>query len=128
MSQDPLTGRIIGAATEVHKALGPGLLESAYQACLAYELEQQRIPFEQQVALPVEYKGVQLDLGYRMDFVVEDRVVLELKTVDAIAPVHEAQLLSYLKLSGHPIGLLINFHIAVLRDGIKRRILTQHNN
>lgn len=118
-----LTGQIIGAAIEVHRALGPGLLESAYQACLARELSLRGIAFEREKPLPVEYKGLELDCGYRLDFLVEDRVVLELKAVDRLLPVHEAQLLTYLKLTGCRVGLLINFNVAVLKEGIVRRVL-----
>ena len=115
-----ITGTIISAAMRVHSALGPGLLESAYEACLLYELRKQDICALNQVALPVVYDGVTIDLGYRMDLLVEDCVVVELKCVDSINPVHEAQLLSYLRLSGKKVGLLINFHVAHLRDGIRR--------
>lgn len=117
-----LTEEIIGAAIEVHRALGPGLLESAYEECLAHELTLANISFERQVALPVNYKGVQLDCGYRLDFVVEETVVLELKAIDVLQPIHEAQLLTYLKLGGWPIGLLINFNVPVLKKGIKRMV------
>jgi GxxExxY protein len=115
-----LTGHIIGAAIEVHRLLGPGLLESAYEACLAYELSSIGLKVDRQRPLPVVYKGVTIDCGYRLDLVVEDRVVCELKTVDRLAGIHQAQILSYLRLSGIRIGLLINFHEAVLRTGIKR--------
>jgi len=118
-----LTSQIIGAAIEVHKALGPGLLESAYQACLARELSLRRVPFEREKPLPVEYKGVQLNCGYRLDFLVNDKVVVELKEVEHVHPVHEAQLLTYLMLSGCRVGLLINFNVPVLKDGIVRRVL-----
>ena len=118
-----LTGQIIGAAIEVHRALGPGLLESAYQACLARELSLRDVSFEREKPLPVEYKGLQLDCGYRLDLLVEDRVVLELKAVGRLLPVHEAQLLTYLKLTGCRVGLLINFNVAVLKEGIVRRVL-----
>ena len=118
-----LTGRIIGAAIEVHRALGPGLLESTYQACLAREFSLQGIRFAQQVALPVEYKGIQLDCGYRLDFLVEEKVVVELKAVSDLHPVYEAQLLTYLKLADCRVGLLINFNVPVLKDGIKRMVL-----
>jgi len=118
-----LTSQIIGAAIEVHKALGPGLLESAYQACLARELSLRRVPFEREKPLPVEYKGVQLNCGYRLDFLVNDKVVVELKAVEHVHPVHEAQLLTYLMLSGCRVGLLINFNVPVLKDGIVRRVL-----
>jgi len=117
-----LTEKIIGAAIEVHKALGPGLLDSAYEECLAHELRLASISFERQVALPVTYKTVQLDCGYRLDFLVEKLVVLELKAVEALQPIHEAQLLTYLKLGGWPIGLLINFNVPVLKKGIKRMV------
>jgi GxxExxY protein len=120
---DPISRTVIGAAIEVHRALGPGLLESACQACLAQELMQQGIRFMREVPLPVSYKGVQLDCGYRMDFVVEDRVVFEVKTVESLQKIHEAQLLTYLRLGRLPLGFLLNFHAAVLRDGIKRLAL-----
>ena len=119
-TEDRTTREIIGAAIDVHKELGPGLLESAYEQCLCHELSLRGLSFRRQSSLPVEYKGIRLDCGYRIDLIVEDLVVVELKTVDHIMPVHEAQLLTYLKLSRHPIGLLINFHVAVLRDGVKR--------
>lgn len=115
-----LTGLVISAAMKVHSALGPGLLESAYEACVTHELRKQGVKVDTQVAVPVIYDGVKIDLGYRMDLVVENSVVVELKCVEAFNPVHEAQLLSYLKLSGIHIGLLINFRVAHLRDGIKR--------
>jgi len=115
-----LTEKIIGGAIEVHKRLGPGLLESAYEECLCYELNQLRINFERQVPLPLNYKGVKLDCGYRMDLVVEDLVIIELKTVERFHPIHDAQLLSYLKLYDKHLGLLVNFHVPVLKDGIKR--------
>jgi len=118
-----LTSQIIGAAIEVHRALGPGLLESAYQVCLAHEFSQQGIPFEQEKSLPVEYKGVRLDCGYRLDFLVAGKVIVELKAVDELHPVHEAQLLTYLKLTGCRVGLLINFNVPVLKKGIKRMVL-----
>jgi len=117
-----LTEKIIGAAIEVHKLLGPGLLESAYEECLAHELSFANISFERQVPLPVIYKSLKLDCGYRIDFLVEKTVVLELKAVEGIQPIHEAQLLTYLKLGGWPIGLLINFNVPVLRKGIKRMV------
>ena len=114
---------MIGAALTVHKALGPGLLESAYEACLCYELEQQGIAYQQQVPLPVVYRGVHSDCGYRLDVVVANTVVLELKSVETLLPVHEAQLMTYLRLSGKRVGLLINCNVAVLKDGIMRRVL-----
>lgn len=115
-----ITEKVIGCAIEVHRGLGPGLLESAYEECLCYELAQAGINFQRQVKLPVVYKGVYLECGYRMDLVVEDLVVVEIKAVKRIIPVHEAQLLSYLKLAGKPLGLLLNFHVPVLKYGIKR--------
>ncbi len=121
--RDPLTDLVIGLAIEVHRALGPGLLESAYQECLCYELKANGIAFGRQVALPVVYKSVNLDCSYRMGLVVDDRLVVELKTVEKILPVHEAQLLTYLRLSGIRTGLLLNFNTSVLKDGIKRMVL-----
>jgi GxxExxY protein len=118
-----LSKRIIGAAIEVHRELGPGLLESAYQACLARELIIQRLPFEREKPLPVVYKGVRVDCGYRLDFVVASKVIVELKAVQLIHPIHQAQVLTYLQLSGHRLGLLINFNVKVLKDGVKRLIL-----
>ncbi|HEY3265388.1 MAG TPA: GxxExxY protein [Armatimonadota bacterium] len=118
-----LTHQIIGAAIEVHRALGPGLLESAYEKCLCRELCLRGLAFRSQVALPLDYKGERLDCGYRMDVVVEDAVVLELKCVECITPLHEAQLLTYLRLSGLKLGLLLNFNVAVMRDGISRKAL-----
>src|SRR6185369_12166535 len=115
-----LSASIIAAAIEVHRALGPGLLESAYERCLAQELFLQKIPFERQKRLPVHYKGSQLECGYRLDFLVAGKVVVEVKAVDALLPIHQAQLLSYLKLGGWKLGLLINFHVPLLRAGIKR--------
>src|SRR5262249_27017172 len=117
-----LTEKIIGLAIEVHKVLGPGLLESAYEECLTHELSLANISFERQVPLPVTYKSLQLDCGYRLDFLVEKTVVLELKVVEGLQPIHEAQLLTYLKLGGWPIGLLINFNVPVLKKGIKRLV------
>jgi len=117
---DPLTGAIIGAAITVHKALGPGLLESAYRICLARELTAQQIPFQTEVPVPLEYRGERIDAVYRLDIVVDDRVILELKAVEALAPIHEAQLLTYLRLTRKRTGLLINFNTPYLRDGIKR--------
>ncbi|MBI2825755.1 MAG: GxxExxY protein [Planctomycetia bacterium] len=123
LKHEKLTEAIIGAAIEVHKALGPGLLESAYEECLCHELRLRDISFQQQVPLPVLYKGVRLDCGYRLDIVAADLVVLELKCIETLLPVHEAQLITYLKLSGRPVGLLINFAVPVLKDGILRRVL-----
>ena len=115
-----LTGKIIGAAIDVHRSLGPGLLESAYEACLIYELRLRKMKVEHQKAMPVFYKDVLLDCGYRVDMIVENEVIVEIKSVAAIAPVHEAQMLSYLKLSDCQCGLLINFNVRLLREGIQR--------
>jgi GxxExxY protein len=115
-----LTERIIRAAIDVHKALGPGLLESTYRTCTAYELIQDELRVAQEIPLPVIYKSVKLDAGYRLDMVVNDVVIVEFKSVDALAPIHDAQLLSYLKLSGLKVGLLINFNVKVLKYGIHR--------
>jgi len=115
-----ITGETIGAAIEVHCALGPGLLESAYEACLAFELAERGLKVERQRLLPVVYRDVQLDCGYRLDLLVEERVIVEIKAVDRLAPIHQAQLLSYLKLSGCKVGLLINFNVKVLKNGIRR--------
>jgi GxxExxY protein len=122
-ARDSLTESVIGFAIEVHRTLGPGLLESAYQECLCYELKANGIAFGRQVALPVIYKTVKLDCGYRMDLVVGGQLVVELKTVEKILPIHEAQLLTYLRLSGIRTGLLLNFNTAVLKNGIKRMVL-----
>ncbi len=115
-----ITQAIIGAAMKVHSALGPGLLESAYQACLAYELRKSGFDVKTEVELPVIYDGIHIDLGYRIDLIVNDRVIVELKCAEKIAPIHEAQIISYLRLSKKSVGLLINFHVRHLRDGIKR--------
>ena len=115
-----LTQQAIGAAIEVHRMLGPGLLESAYETCLGHELTLRGLPFEMQMPLPVRYKGVQLDCAYRLDFVLESRLILELKSVERLLPIHEAQLLTYLRLSGIKYGLLLNFNAPVLRQGIRR--------
>ncbi|HUY92138.1 MAG TPA: GxxExxY protein [Pirellulales bacterium] len=120
---EELTGEIVGAAIEVHRALGPGLLESAYEECLCREFELRRVRFQRQIALPVSYRGLQLDCGYRMDLVVEEKVVLEIKAVESLAPIHEAQLMTYLKLSGLRAGLLMNFNVVLMKDGIKRIVL-----
>jgi GxxExxY protein len=119
---DPASSKVIGLAIEVHRHLGPGLLEPAYEDCLAFELREHAIAFRRQVALPVIYKGMQLDCSYRMDFVIEEHLVLEIKAVDHLLAIHEAQLLTYLKLSSRRIGLLINFNVPLLRDGIKRMV------
>lgn len=118
-----LTGRVIGCAIEVHRVLGPGLLESAYEQCLAHELRDSGLEFRLQVPLPVHYKGVKLDCGYRLDVIVEGELVVELKCVEAIQPVHQAQMLTYLRLSGIRTGLLINFNVPVLKRGLKRFVL-----
>ena len=117
-----VTAAIVDSAMRVHSLLGPGLLESAYDACLAHELRKRGFRVETQVGLPVVYDGEKLELGYRIDLLVENLVVVEVKCVEAIHPVHEAQLLSYLRLSGKNVGLLINFHVARLKDGIKRMV------
>lgn len=118
-----LTDRIIGLAIEVHRTLGPGLLESVYEECLAHELTQAHIPFQRQVSRPVVYKNVPLDCGYRMDLVVDEAVVVELKTVEKLLPIHDAQLLTYLRLSGCSVGLLLNFNTPMLKNGLKRLVL-----
>jgi len=120
--KDPLTGKVIGAAIEVHRVLGPGLLESAYEECLAWELTAAGLTVKRQVPLPVVYKAVKLECGYRLDLVVNEQLIIELKTVEKLLTIHEAQLLTYLKLSGIKKGLLLNFHCAVLKDGIKRMV------
>ena len=121
--RDPLTAKVIGAAIEVHRVLGPGLLESAYEECLCWELTAAGLTVRRQVPLPVVYKAVKLDCGYRLDVVVDGQLILELKTVEQLLPIHEAQLLTYLKLSGLRKGLLLNFHSSVLKNGIKRMVL-----
>ena len=115
-----ITERIIAACIEIHRQLGPGLLESAYEECLCHELSLAGLRFERQKPIPVGYKSVRLDCGYRLDLVVEGKVIVELKTVDQLAPIHDAQLITYLKLSGLTVGLLINFNVPVLKDGLKR--------
>ena len=123
MDINKLTSEVIGAAIEVHKILGPGLLESAYEECLCHEFGLRAMPHERQKELPIEYKGVTLDCGYRLDVVVANRLILELKACERLEPIHEAQLLTYLKLTGIKIGLLINFNVPVLKQGIKRLAL-----
>ena len=118
-----ITEQIIGASIEVHRMLGPGLLESAYEQCLSRELSLRKLEFDNQVELPVEYKGVTLDVGYRIDLLVMDQVVVEIKAVNKVLAVHEAQLMTYMKLSGKSLGLLLNFNVPVLKDGITRRVL-----
>ena len=120
--EQQLTGQVIGAAIEIHKALGPGLLESTYQACLRKDLQMRGIVFEYEKPLPLEYKGIKLDCGYRLDLIVGGTVVVEVKAVETLAPIHEAQLLTYLKLTGVKVGLLINFNVVVLKNGIKRLV------
>ncbi len=120
LDRDPLTEKIIGAAIEVHRTLGPGLLESAYEECLCKELENADIPFKRQVVLPIIYKGDRIEPGYRVDLIVMEQVILELKTVERLLPIHEAQLPTYLKLSGIGKGLLMNFNAMPLKNGIKR--------
>jgi GxxExxY protein len=116
------TEQILAAAIEVHKELGPGLLESAYEECLCHELSQRGLAFQRQVSLPVAYKGVRLDCGYRLDIVVDDKVVLELKSVETITDLHKAQLLTYLRIGKKKVGLLINFNVPILKDGIVRLV------
>ena len=120
MLHDAITERVLGAAMKVHTALGAGCLESTYDACFRYQLTKDGFAFEHQLRLPVLYDGVQVDAGYRIDFLVENCVIVELKAVEKLLPLHLAQVLTYLKLSGHQVGLLINFNVAHLRDGIKR--------
>jgi GxxExxY protein len=117
------TGDVIGAAIEVHRALGPGLLESAYEECLCRELTLRQLPFARQVPLPVEYKGVNVDCSYRLDLLVASSIVVEIKTVSALEPIHSAQLLTYMKPGPWPLGLLVNFNVPLLRAGIRRMIL-----
>ena len=120
---EALTEKIIGAAIEVHKVLGPGLLESAYQECFCYELGLRGLAFERQQPLPVTYKGIKLDCGYRLDVLVEGKVVVEIKCVNELLPIHDAQLLTYLRLGSFEVGLLMNFHAAVLKEGLRRKVL-----
>lgn len=123
MTDAQLTHEVIGAAIEVHRALGPGLLEATYEECFCHELAVRGIPFERQKAVPLVYKNVKLDCGYRLDVVVDGRVVVEIKATEALAPIHDAILLTYLRLSGCTVGLLINFHSVILKDGIRRLVL-----
>ena len=120
MSENDISKKIIGAAIEVHKSLGPGLLESAYETCLAYELEQEGLHVQQQLPLPVVYKDVKLNAGYRIDILVENKVIIEIKSVDNLADIHTAQLLTYLKLKDLRLGLLVNFNVVLLKNGLKR--------
>jgi len=122
MNPNEVSGQVVDAAMKVHTALGPGLLESAYEGCLAYELRKRGLKVGTQVGLPVVYEGVNIEVGYRIDLLVEDLVIVELKAVDTLAPIHQAQLLTYLKLSGKRLGLLINFNVVHLKDGIKRMV------
>ncbi|MAX24116.1 MAG: GxxExxY protein [Phycisphaeraceae bacterium] len=121
--RDTLTEKVIGLAIQVHRTLGPGLLESVYQSCLCHELAQHGLRFKSEIELPVLYKGMKLDQGFRIDILVEDSLILELKTVEQLRPIHEAQLLTYLKLAQCPVGLLINFNVDLLKNGIKRLVL-----
>ena len=123
MNFDSLSHRVIGCALEVHRVLGPGLLESSYEQCLGYELSCAELAFELQRPVPIEYKGIRLDCGYRVDVLVEDELVVELKAVEALLPIHEAQLLTYLRLSGKRTGLLMNFNVETLKQGLKRFVL-----
>ena len=123
MQAKKVTEAVIGAAIDVHRALGPGLLESAYVQCLCCELGMRNVPFRVELPLPVVYKGLKLDCGYRIDLLVADLVVVEVKSVEHVLPIHQAQLLTYLKLGGWRVGLLINFNVPLLRDGIVRRVL-----
>jgi len=121
-----VTERIIGAAIEVHKALGPGLLESAYEECLCHELSLQGVDFVRQLKLPVKYKGIELDIGYRLDLYINGCVIVELKSVDKLTPIHDAQLLTYLRLLNCKTGLLINFNVPVLKQGLRRKVLNYY--
>ena len=123
MDLNDITDQIIGAAITIHRELGPGLLESTYEACVAYELVERGLRIEQQRVVPVHYRDVHLDCGYRIDLLVEGKVIVELKSVERLEPIHEAQLLTYLKLGGWKLGLLINFNVPLLKDGIRRRML-----
>ena len=123
MDINDLTGEVIGAAIEVHRILGPGLLESIYEECLCIEFEKRKIPYQRQKEIPIEYKGTKLDSAHRLDIIVSNNLIVELKACDSIQPVHEAQVLTYLKLTGIKVGLLINFNVPLLKEGIKRFIL-----
>ena len=123
LHEEALTEQLIGVLIEVHRTLGPGLLESAYQACVAREFALRGIPFEQELPLPLEYEGVRVDCGYRLDFIVAGKVIIELKAVETLQPVSEAQLPTYLRLTGCKVGLLVNFNVPVLKHGIKRMVL-----
>ena len=123
MEENELTKVIIGTAIDVHRQLGPGLLESAYEACLCHELGLKQIPYERQKSLPVIYKGLSLECGYRIDVLVDEKVVLEIKSVEGLLPIHEAQMLTYMRLGGWKAGLLINFNVPLLKQGIRRLVL-----
>ena len=123
MRVNQLTQAIIGAAIEVHRTLGPGLLERAYEACLCRELQLQQLPFERQKPLPVTYKGLTLSVGYQLDMVVAQAVVVEMKAVSQLHPIHDAQLLTYLEMGSYQVGLLLNFNVPILREGIRRKVL-----
>ena len=121
--RDPLSDKVIGLAIEVHRSLGPGLLESCYAQCLAHELSLARISFEREVQVPLRYKGITMECAYRLDFVIENQLIVELKCVDRFEPVHQAQLLTYLRLTGKKVGLLLNFNEPLLKNGILRRVI-----
>lgn len=123
MFEEKLTENIIGSAIEVHRELGPGLLESAYEECMCHELKLRGLEYRRQIEIPVVYKAIQLQCGYRADLIIEEKVVVEIKAIEELKPVHEAQLLTYLRLTGIKIGFLMNFHVPVLKNGIKRRVL-----
>lgn len=123
LQHEALTQQILGAAIEVHKTLGPGLLESAYEECLCHELNLRGLHFERQITVPVSYKGVNLDCGYKLDLLIEETVILELKCVERVTSIHEAQLLTYMKLLNKPVGFIINFNVPVMRAGIVRKVL-----
>ena len=118
--KDPLTQQVIGCAIEVHRTLGPGLLESTYEKCLAHELKLAALPFINQAAMPIDYKGIPWDCGYRLDVLIDDCLVVELKAVEQLLPIHQAQVITYMKLAEAPVGLLINFNVKLLKDGIRR--------
>ena len=123
MKFDELSNKVIGCAIEVHRELGPGLLESTYEQCLAYELNRAEIPFKLQIEIPIEYKEIKLDCGYRLDLFVDDQLIVELKSVEQMLKIHEAQLLTYMKLANVKVGLLINFNVDILKKGIRRFVL-----
>jgi GxxExxY protein len=123
MDVNTLSNVVIGAAIDVHKTLGPGLLESAYETCLCHELDLRGIEYKKQIQLPVKYKSIQLDCGYRLDILIENKIVIELKSVEKILPIHDAQLLTYLKLGGWQLGMIFNFNVSLLKHGIKRKVL-----